>query len=762
MTRHKTQITALILITFAMLLLVLIVYLIGQSKQPRKINLPEIAFLDSTGLAVYHNSENIPPPESRDPVPMEFKPLNRRDIAIQYLDNGKFLLAGWPESFILNADGVQESQIMLGRVPEEMCVDAGIDPLYPASIMNFDNTFAAGATDSGRILMIFAYEYLSDDKDEEMLLIEWDINGNPVSIMDIGPYINPTSLFRYDQYGHIGINTHGEQVLVMTSDGTYFHMEPGREIQHGQITIVNKKWSISGFPFDGGFYTKERLIAPIPHSMDGQILWDRFERVTELLHPVTYGDPSWPPTSFFDDWYIFLDDGSGVYATSEGIWIIDQYGQIKERVGDFETAENLRSVMYQLDIRQLLGSQTSTGWVFYPTRYDRDYYSIITDRQMNVLSQPMFMPVLEEPEVPEVEPAIYEGPDIEVGDRTWPKEIFRDFAVTETGFRGIERNERTVISTDYDLNITSIFNRVNPSDGMYQTIDIYREDSQGNIYIVDKGKNLIQVLDSDGHYIRRHSDLGLDIFGEVLQPRDLQIDALDRVWIISSHRIFVLDRDGYLVRIFENRGAPFTPVESSSNLPPPEERVQGYTIFSTSDPFGGASDPTQPIQLEMDTADWTVIYSPDPSIPVLMFMEDDDTDIIHIIDWEGRELGTIDPELYTSDNTTHFMTGPDGYIYLLCIDDAAVEVLTPLGEHVTRIELNDFPTEDSWFSPGTLLGSNSAFIDTHGRLVIYRLMSDTEHRMDEILIYPLRADDDLQPMDDPQSFAVSVVEEEAV
>ena len=96
--------------------------------------------------------------------------------------------------------------------------------------------------------------------------------------------------------------------------------------------------------------------------------------------------------------------------------------------------------------------------------------------------------------------------------------------------------------------------------------------------------SFIQVLDPDGNYIRGHDMLGEDLFGTAIQPADLLIDELDRLWILSAERFFVIDREGNLSKIFECRGASYTRVSQPTGpTPPSEDTPRGYTIVASTD-----------------------------------------------------------------------------------------------------------------------------------------------------------------------------------
>ena len=733
MTDRRQQTTNLILVTLAVVVLVLGAYLIGQSRMPRQITAPEIAFLESTEPALILTSEGMP--ESSQAATIVDPDVSRRRLRIIRLDDGGFMLAGWPDSFLLRDDGSQIARIEHDPVPDELFVEAGIDPEDGNRALHEDYDYVITGTGSGRTLAIFNEgDRFAPPRSEEILLVEWDINGRAISVIDLGPAIHPTSPFLTWELPSIYLSTFGDRVMVLTNDGTYVHLVPGEEPWSGKITLLANSRTTRPVLFENGFYTNDGPHVPVSRDFDGNINWDIFERMTETLHPVTFGDPNWLWQSFVMRETCITVDGNLLHPTADGVYLFDHNGNVTRRIGDISSSENLFGIMQEWN-NDTFAFETDDGWLIYRTKGSGDDVMVRTDHNFSVQSNVNLSPSLELPEEEQVE-----IPLLEVGDQAYPPQIYRDFHSVDSGFRGINHTRKRVITTDMDMIVTSIFDRTNQPDGEDYVIHICREDSRGFRYILDQFSDVVQVFDPDGNFVRHHFMLGYDLFGTGLDPRDLYIDALDRLWMIGNDRIFVIDRDGYLVRIFEQRGADFNLVqEPDAPLPPPEEREQGYKLYASTDPFNTGSVATEPVTLSTGEYYKVTISSPDPTSPVLMYFQEDDSPTIRIFDWDGRERGTIEAGNYSDIGAVHFMIGPDGYCYMLSADDINLSILSPLGELVTKIMLDgiirddlEIPIEENTWE--------DMYIDGSGNLVITRTENSDSDLVSEVLVSPLRVE----------------------
>jgi len=332
-------------------------------------------------------------------------------------------------------------------------------------------------------------------------------------------------------------------------------------------------------------------------------------------------------------------------------------------------------------------------------------------------------------------------PILVISDYADPRFMGRDFHVIPDGYRAVDHTRKRVLTLNRELEVVAVLDRsTSIPNGLWQSIDACRVDSSGNTYLLDNRKGLVQVLDSAGNYLRRHRDLGLDLFGAQLIPQNILLDKRDSLWIVGGDRIFVIDRFGNLERIFEKRGAPYVRTTPTGPPMPPEHTSRGYTILPSTDPFAPRRDPTQPVALDVGEYDsFALGGTPDPQ---LMYLGQSSTDQVVAFDWNGRERGTIDLAALVPSADRQFVAGPDGYLYLVDPENETVQVLDPLGEPVATIDVDGLP-EDGWqpltppIVPGRSLGRAVApvrcMIDFDGRLVIFDAKSS------EILLIPLRA-----------------------
>lgn len=328
-------------------------------------------------------------------------------------------------------------------------------------------------------------------------------------------------------------------------------------------------------------------------------------------------------------------------------------------------------------------------------------------------------------------------PLLEPGDYADPRIIWRDFHPIPSGYRAVDQTARRVITTDKNLEVVAVLDRsTNIPDGIWQDVDVARIDSSGKIYLFDKSKNLVQVLDSSGNYLRRHTALGWDFFGTELNMMDIQLDQSDRLWIIGTDRIYVLDRFGNLERIYERRGAPFSRAGKPwTGTAPSEQTPVGYTIMPSTDPIIAQRDPSEPIVLNVGEFD---SFNLAGGIGNRLFYigQENNTEIV-VFDYDGRERGIIDlGSLVPGDR--QFIVGPDGWLYLLDPLNEIVHVMEPLGDVVGTIEIEDLP-DSGWapiLHPGTaqtrILAPVNCYVDFDGRLIVY----DTRHG--RIAVYQLR------------------------
>ncbi len=733
MVRRRQQITTLVLVSIAAIGLVALAYMLGRARQPAEITVPEIAFRESTGLALTFSSESVP--AGAVALPASQSDLEDRTFSVQYLTDGRFMLAGYPDCFYFLDDGTQDGHLVLQPPDADMFISAGIDPVYATTVVSTEDLAAISATESGTVWGVFNNQ-VDNQKDNVVLQVVWSPDGNPTSVSDIGPALGEISEYLDERFGSLCISTFHEQVLMFTSDGGFMLHEQGKEPVCGIMEYLLSAYGLSGSVHGGGFYTGSLGSLITRHDFDGTIDWEWLINTTDFLQPEILERESWTALGLLRR-LAFHQNGNALMPIQEGVIEIDAQGNAVRYYGDSQAAQNYaRRMLTRYNPTYIIPEPK--GWILYSPRLVEDKPLLHLDKNFNTISEVEFKPAFEESERETL--ADFR---LQIGDFAYPELVYPDFRPTPSGFRAVDFTYQRVLAMNLDLEVTSVFDRTDPPNGLTQAIHVYREDSRGVKYILDTELDLIQVLDPDGNYIRRHTELGLDLFGGELHPMDMTVDALDRLWIIGKDRIYVLDREGNLQRIFERRGAPYQrPQAPPGPRLPTESTPRGYTIYASSDPFLQGPDPTVPITLDIDSYKGVIVASRGPGMPVLMYFDERDADRISILDWEGRERGTIDIPSLTPSSRPLFMVGPDGYCYYMCTEHEEIIVLEPLGDEVTRIEVEDLPEPNrfwysrnqSIFSPPGYYMIKRCFIDYDGQLVI-----STVDPM-EILVYPLRAE----------------------
>ncbi|NWJ45822.1 MAG: SBBP repeat-containing protein [Chloroflexi bacterium] len=89
-------------------------------------------------------------------------------------------------------------------------------------------------------------------------------------------------------------------------------------------------------------------------------------------------------------------------------------------------------------------------------------------------------------------------------------------------------------------------------------------DSKGNVYVADRGNARIQVFDSNGHFLYKWGNAGLQN-GEFAYPYSISIDSADNVFVTDDLRIQKFDSKGHFLTKFGNGGNSIT-VDSKGNL----------------------------------------------------------------------------------------------------------------------------------------------------------------------------------------------------
>jgi hypothetical protein len=420
-------------------------------------------------------------------------------------------------------------------------------------------------------------------------------------------------------------------------------------------------------------------------------------------------------------------------ASPKGVAVVGVSGRTSGVFGDWSRSQALHDA-------GLLGlvrcQETPDGLLLTPQRFRTTTKAVRVDRNFNVLGQIEYSVPKEIDVVPL--PADYSllSPGMTVDLLIEQRDLHPGLG---GGYTVVDHTHRRVLTLDEDLLVTSVLDRSqNLQNGLWQDIDHVRIDSRGMYYLLDEQKELIQVLDRDGNYVRRHIELGTDLFGVSLAPRDIVVDSLDRLWAIGAQRVYVLDKNGDLLRIFETRGAAYQRVNRHPLAQPPEQSPLGYTILPSVLPIGGGSDPTTPIMLDIGNMG---TFVPGRGLTEgMLFVSDPQNPEIVVFEWNGKDVASIDVSSILGGNPDtkwRFDVGPEGYLYLLDPTASKLVVLDFLGGTVAQIMLEDIESE-GWEVQSSALsafgahGENRFWIDSQDRAVIF------VPSRGELTVYPLR------------------------
>jgi len=315
---------------------------------------------------------------------------------------------------------------------------------------------------------------------------------------------------------------------------------------------------------------------------------------------------------------------------------------------------------------------------------------------------------------------------ISPGDEIDLAYIHTSFHPIQGGYIGVDFTRRRAIQMDEELKIVSALDRSQSiPNGIWQNIDEVRVDSSGLTYMLDRTKHLIQLLDADGNYVRRHMNLGTDLFGSPMTDERIEVDKFDRLWVYDPDRIYIFDRDGNLVRIFERRGAPYNRTNTPGMSIPSEHTPQGYTVLPSRGPvFGKDLDLREPVVLDVGSIDGVYPSTIDTN---RFYVADYSSGEIIVYDWAGEEIGSIRPDANTAGKDYGFAVGSDGYCYLIDGEGGKVEVLGPSGERIQTIGIEGIPkggyiqTELGASMNAQLVLPVGVWIDGEDRLVVLDL-----------------------------------------
>ncbi len=759
MDRKANQTLILVLLIIIPVVAILAALLISNLNAPQPVTVPEVAFLESSGPVERFVSGISVPVNTSATQPSTWSGQSdesRSNPVIRTVDplsDGRLILAGFPDCYYFQMDGTVTGKLTLEQ-PDESLIesiekDSEEDLLR---LIDYEFLIASAATESGRIYGIF-----QETRTDPALLVEWDPDGMPVSVTDI------RSLFESYDYTDWGsrellkwsICCDGEQVVVSNSAIAFIIIMEGKETSVVPIDRFQFYMLPSGVvPHNRHFFDRGSSTIPMRRKLDGSIDWDWVKKVNSYVQVSSDGfDAS--SLGYFIGFYCFSDKDGEFLFTPNGVAELDSDGNLEKMIGSRKTIETLT---YYLDYKWAMCKclETDDGWLlirFTNVLYNNDdsIPAVHVDRDFNYIETIEFKPLkIEDETESEAEDLLVSDesatfPTLTTGYYADPRVIRHDFHVIPDGYRAVDHTKRRVITTNRDLEITAILDRsADIPNGLWMDIDDCQVNSSGEAILLDRDQNLVQVLDGSGNYIRRHLNLGLDLFGVALEPDSIHLDSLDRLWVIGLNRIFVIDRYGNLARIFERQGADYNfQAQSANRIINTHESHLGYTVLPSNDPFRRGVTSGQPIVIEVNEFNSFALGGDTGHGGIggigaqLFYIGQDMNNRVIIFDWNGNRRGEIDLGSLVPSNERRFMVGPDGYLYLLDPASGYVLVMDPLGEPIKSISIEGLPS-DGWLSPPPLYSQFPepprirCYIDFEGRLVVF----DTG--VSEIRVYPLR------------------------
>ncbi len=744
---QRSQHTAAVVLLIALpIIAIFVVYMILRPRAAPTIPVPAISFLQTTGPPIAFLGTPQSPAQIGQPAGTPVRVTGAFHNIVSLVD-GRIMLVSYPECIYFDLDGTETGRLELQAPANDLLEQEGLDPSEFRWLHREDSITEITATESGRVYGLFQSAKLEGNPNPPSLLVEWDSEGNPVSVIHITPlfaqyeYLCSFGIFAWT------VSSDGERVIVGNRGGPYLLIQPDLPPMVTYSEYFSPQWENWWLVLSGEFVFEASLLPsrPVRHRLNGSIDWRWLELTSPYMQPSALDPQSGP---LWNRWFGLLPDGGTILPVLNGVVELDREGAFDVLHRDATVSATLRSLMDQHLTGTFRCIEQPEGWLLLPSYIANPDNLIITgvraDADFNLIETIEFSRLASSPPatgVPAIaQPTPHPAQLLEIGDIADPGLAERDFHPIPDGYRVIDLTRRRVLTTDKNLTITAILDRTTIQNGLTQDIDSCRVDSRGVIYMLDQGRELIQVLDPNGDYLRRHAELGVDIFGAPLVPRDILLDRFVRLWILNEDRIYVIDREGNLARIFERPGAPYTRVpQGASPDDSPERTPRGYTIAASTDPFSRTT-PTSPVTLDVSEISNVALGHGNASH--LFYIADNQSDQVVIFDWNGAELGSIELSEFLTQDDYRFMTGPDGYCYLLDPITRILTVFDPLGEQVSEIELIDLPVsgwnEISLSQSALYRNSNRCWIDSNGRLVVFTQQSR------DLLVYSLREDDQLE------------------
>jgi len=683
------------------------------------------------------------------------------------LESNKIMMIDFPHAVIFDFDGVEVSKIPMEMPSIDFLESSGLDRSAfgwiesDISIRNF------AITVSGDIYSLFYKKTPGRLSSDPGLLLRWNIAGKLVSVEHIGPL--------FVQYSHLGthgqvdwlLSSSGDSVLVSSSAGVFMIIDPVGQKRTGILEFIGSDaYFYPGMElYENAIYTVGAPGRYMKYGLDGSLDWVWLGNSSPLFQPSGAWSAFQPGSAIAG--LFLLPNRETVATVPSGFARIKPDGSYAI-VGDSSGAGKMKDMTNLINSSFLRCIPRGSGWLIIPSI---NYPAIGTYPEL-ILANGRFeiektiqltvSPYETDSEDSDESSPVASQSQIQIGDIAYLELASQDFHPIPGGYRAIDHSGLRVITTDGNLVVKGIFDRTNPQSGLYQKILACRVDSRGYYYILGPApgfqtapsgtvlpqytgatpgltgipsNRVVQVLDPNGHYVRRHAELGIDLFGTAQVPMDIQLDSFDRLWIISPHRFYVIDRMGNLARIFEQRNAPYSRApQAGSSMPPTEDTFRGYTVTASSDPFSRDSDTQKPVVL--NAGDISSVALGRGAARAYFYISDNASNQIVGFDWNGREIGSIDlNKVLNAPDEYRIATDSAGYLYLLEPGWGKVHVYDPLLKESHTIELKGFPGT-GWGKPSLLKTfprqeSNKCFINESTQLVV--VLVDTK----DLLVFDL-------------------------
>jgi hypothetical protein len=728
------------------ILLVVGVFIYNFIKNRPEPGLPPVSFLDEAELVSEFESEeykgpyqNLNPPTA---IQQRNQPAYSESLRMFPLDDGNIMIAGFPRCMKIDPYGTEMARIELEELPDEikptlarpanpLLSDSGISEQLPPVYEI--------ATRSNGSFVGMHYEIIPT----AVSFVEWDTEGKFESVIDLQEYFG--DLFKLSIPGSIGgseflISLFNEKVLIGNNAGKYVIIENGSVTNSGTLETLTSDWVLTDlFLCDNYILAGDIFTRVVKYTLDGKIDWNWIKNTNHLFQ--TDESLTYVPSGRVKGAFFVAADGKTFACTSNSVQELKNDGSTNREIGDETTIESLKSLttIASGQINYLIPEQNSyqafnndqignpmAGVGVINQIYELDQNFSVLKPSVITLPSDFLNPPSTEPPTDstgqnnsQLQTAL-----LSPGDTIDLAYMHKGFKPIDTGYIGVDYTGRRAFETDKNLTIISSLDRVQISNGLTQDIQEIDIDSRGYTYMLDRNRQLVQVLDNNGDYLRKYMSLGYDLFGEPLLPKHISVDALDRLWVNGPDRIYVLDKDGNLLKIFERRGATYSrPPQNASNLPS-ENTPLGYTILPSSSVIANRADPTSPVTLEIAEIEKVIV---NPGDIKHFYIIDTGHNQVVIYNMDGTEEGGIEISDFEISGEFGFACGPDGYCYLVDPGSDSVKVLDNLGNYIKSIAVSDLP-ETGWHAvemnasnvmAGMLNMPVEAWINADGELVIF-------------------------------------------